>query len=42
MLISIEGPVIPDTRDASVAETECMEKLLEMAYAVWLKKPRRI
>lgn len=41
MLISIEGPQLPDTRDAELHDKEIMDKLIKKAYACWLKKPRR-
>jgi hypothetical protein len=41
MLLSIEGPVIPDIRDASDNEKQIMDRLIDNAYKCWIKKPRR-
>jgi hypothetical protein len=42
MLISIEGPVIPDIRNGTAEEEAQLASLTEKAYAIWQRKPRRI
>lgn len=39
MQISIEGPVIPDVRNGTPAETRAYNDIINSAYAVWKKKP---
>ncbi len=42
MLISIEGPVIPDIRDGTAEEEAQLASLTGKAYAIWQRKPRRV
>lgn len=42
MLISIEGPVIPDIRDGTAEEETQLASLTDKAYAIWQRKPHRI
>ena len=42
MLFSVEGIAIPDVRNATADDEAAFSKLLDKAYNVWLKKPRRV
>jgi hypothetical protein len=42
MLIKIEGPQVPDILEAQPCHNEEMDILIDSAYLVWLKNPRRI
>ena len=45
MRIAIDGPAIPELRDADRNKAHADEKfraLLEEAYKQWMKKPRRL
>jgi len=41
MKISIEGPSIPDVRDGTDEEEECLNSLLTIAITEWNKGPHR-
>lgn len=42
MLLSVEGIALPDVRNATADDEEAFNKLLDKAYNLWLKKPRRV
>jgi len=42
MLLSIEGPEMPDVRNAMDKDKEIMDNLIESAFKEWLKMPRRL
>jgi len=39
MLLSIEGPEIPDVRNAEDKDTEILDNLIDRAFKEWLKQP---
>ena len=41
MLLSVEGPHIPDIRDAREQQNAVFEQLVNETYLCWQKKPRR-
>ena len=41
MLMSVEGPRVPDARAGTTTEQNDMDELLSAAYSCWLTKPRR-
>ena len=41
MQLAVEGPRVPDVRDAEVEELAQFNAFLETAYRLWLVKPRR-
>jgi len=41
MLVSVEGPPIPDLRDGTEADEFQLQSLVNRAYTSWLEKPRR-
>jgi len=41
MQLAVEGPRVPDVRDADVEELAQFSAFLETAYILWLAKPRR-
>jgi len=41
MQLAIEGPRVPDVRDAEMEELAQFSAFLETAYRLWLTKPRR-
>ena len=42
MLLSVEGVASPDVRNASIDNEAAMSRLIDSAYAAWLRKPRRL
>jgi len=40
--LSIEGPEIPDVRNAEDKDTEILDNLIDTALKEWLKQPRRL
>lgn len=41
MQLAVEGPLIPDVRDATVEELAKFSEFIDKAYRLWLAKPRR-
>ena len=41
MQLAVEGPRIPDVRDAKEGESANFSEFLDKAYRLWLAKPRR-
>jgi hypothetical protein len=41
MMISAEGPPIPDVRNATLKQENVMNKFLSDAYKYWIRKPHR-
>lgn len=42
MLLSVEGPEVPDVRSGTDKEKETMDNLVNCAFKEWLKMPRRL
>jgi len=40
MQMSVEGPVLPDVRDASDTDRSDFDSLVDSAYELWLTQPR--
>ena len=41
MQLAVEGPCVPDVRDAKEDDLTVFNEFLEKAYRMWLAKPRR-
>jgi hAT family C-terminal dimerisation region len=41
MQLSVEGPLVPDVRDATDGQLAGFSEIIDKAYRLWLAKPRR-
>ena len=42
MLLSVEGPEVPDVRSGTDKEKETIDNLVNCAFKEWLKMPRHL